>query len=151
MTSQNKPPKTPLQSVKPQQRTFGDEATITAAVVAVRGIIETAGNNSKAAVLLGVNPAHIHRLMNGNYLAPILHQALLRDGYVTPVERMELAPVCHVHGVVHHRQCPLKKPLPRAPRISIQAHNPQLAAQVIKKSMSTEEINQLIEYLQKEN
>lgn len=147
MISQNKPPKTPLQSVKPQQRTFGDEATITAAVVAVRGIIETAGNNSKAAVLLSVNPAHIHRLMNSNYLAPILHQALLRDGYVTPVERMELAPVCHVHGVVHHRQCPLKKPLPRAPRISIQAHNPKLAAKVILKSMTPKDVLVLIDCL----
>lgn len=100
---------------------------------------------------LGINSAFLTHLNRGQ-LRPTLYRALIDQGLMPappPMFEMPVATAALMFSVAKFPR-PRKKSTkqsPRAPRMSIQKENPELAAKAILKGMKADDVQMLIDLL----
>lgn len=109
-------------------------------------------SDNQLAIYLGINSAFIYHLMKHGNLRPTLYRALIDQGLLPkppPTINMPVTTAALMFAVAKFpkKRKPKKSTAPRAPRLSIQRENPDLAAKSILKSMNNNDVQQLIDFL----
>lgn len=125
------------------------------AIQAISSLRETHGfpSDNKLAEHLGVSSAFIYHLEKRANLRPTLYRALIDQGLMDeppPTMEIPVATAALMFSVARFPKIRRRKPGPqkkRAPRISIQKENPELAAAAILKNMDQPSVQLLIDIL----